>query len=465
VVLQATELHWLTVAEAASAFRARELSPVELTRHLIERSERLQDSLYAYVTMTPEIALAEARTAEAAFLRGEDASPLLGIPVAYKDIYYTKGIRTTGGSQLHKDFVPDFDATTVRLLHEAGAVMMGKLTTWEFAMGGSDLLVSYLPSSRNPWDREHTPAGSSSGSGTALASGLVLGALGTDTGGSIRGPAALCGIAGLKPTLGRCSRTGVFPLSWSLDHTGPMTRTVEDCALMLNVLAAYDPLDAHSATEPAQDYTLTLKQPIKGLRVGLPAPEYFDGSDEEVIEALRAAVDVLVDLGAVVVEVEMPSQELARGAMMLSGVEAHAYHRPDLLETPENFGPALGQRFLAGGGYFASELIQGQRIRSILKEQMREVLLKADVVLTPTQGKPAATMAEAVVQRWGAPGLSYTSLFNQTGLPSLSIPNGFRGGLPLSMLISGRPFDEATVLRVGHAFEQATDWHTRHPNL
>jgi aspartyl-tRNA(Asn)/glutamyl-tRNA(Gln) amidotransferase subunit A len=344
--------------------------------------------------------------------------------------------------------------------------MMGKLTTWEFASGGADITQSYFPSARNPWNPAHTPAGSSSGSGAALAAGLVAGALGTDTGGSIRGPAAANGITGLKPTYGRCSRYGVFPMSWSLDHTGPMARSVEDVAMMLNVLAAYDPLDPHSATEPVQDYMVGLDLPIKGLRLGLPTPDYFEGCDPEVIAALETAADTLAAQGATVVEVTMPSQDLARGVGMLGMVEAHAYHLPDLMETPGNFGPNLGQRLLSGGGYFASELIQGQRIRSLLKESLHQILLDADVILTPTQGKPAATMEVAARESGPRSGPSFTSLFNQTGLPSLSVPSGFSSdGLPLSLLISGRPFDEEMVLRVGQAYQSVTDWHLRHPEI
>ncbi|MGH2600696.1 MAG: amidase [Dehalococcoidia bacterium] len=466
MVLQATDLDFITIGEAAAAFRSRELSPVELTRHLIERSERLQDTLFTYVTPTFDTAMEQARVAEAAFLRGDAASPLLGIPVGYKDIYCTKGVRTTGGSQLLKEFVPDFDATTVALLQDAGMVMMGKLTTWEFAGGGGDLLHSYFPSARNPWDVGRSPAGSSSGSGAALAAGLVVGALGSDTGGSIRGPAAACGITGIKPTYGRCSRYGVYPLSWALDHTGPMARSVEDCALMLNVLAGYDPKDSASATEPAQDYTLTLKQPIKGLRVGVPTADYLDGSDTEVIAALYAAVEVLRDHGAVVSEVTLPSHDTGRAAMMMSSVESFAIQRDDLLEKIDNFGPNLAQRFLLGGAYFASEYVQAQRVRSQIKEQMHQVLLGVDVVVAPTQPKPASFMEDAVKEAGRRTGPMFTSLMNQAGLPSLSLPDGFSSdGLPLSLMISGRPFDEAAVLRVGYAYQGATEWHTRRPPL
>ena len=461
MLADATALDKLTIAEAASAFRSRALSPVELTRHLLARSERLQDRLHAFVTLTPEIALGQARAAEAAFLRGDDPGPLAGVPVGYKDIYYTKGVRTTAGSHLHENLVPDFDATAVRLLGEVGAVMLGKLTTWEFAGGGADITQSYFPSSRNPWDTTRSPYGSSSGSGAAVAAGLVCGALGTDTGGSIRFPAAACGVAGLKPTYGLCSRWGVFPAAWSLDHTGPLARTVEDCAIMLNALAAYDPNDTASVAAPAEDYTLSLGHSIAGLRVGLPGPDYFEGCHAEVVGALNTSVDVLASLGAVVTAVTMPERS------SFITVEGHAYHRTDLLEAPALYGSNYRQRVLGSGLYFASEYLQALRQRSLLKERMREILLNVDVIVMPTLPMPAQTMEEAAKSPVGAPmNLSFARLFNQTGLPSLSIPNGFSSdGLPLSLLISGRPFADATVLRVGHAYEQATDWHVRHPNL
>ena len=458
-MVMATDLSYITLAEAARAFRAKELSPLELTRHLLARAERYQDEFAAFVTLTPDLALAQARAAEDAFMHGTPASAVTGIPLGYKDIYFTKDVRTTGGSRLHEHFQSDFDATTVRLLQDGGAVMLGKLTTWEFAGGGADITQSYFPSARNPWDRTRSPYGSSSGSGTAVAAGLAVGALGTDTGGSIRFPAAACGIAGLKPTYGRCSRWGVFPAAWSLDHTGPMARTVEDCAIMLNLLAGYDPLDPASADQPVENFAAAIGKPITGYRIGLPAPEYFEGANPEVLGALYAAVDVLRGLGACIVEVTMPESS------GFISVEGHAYHRPDILETPEMYGPNFGHRQLTSGLYFASEYIQTLRYRSMLKEQMRNLLLKVDAVVMPALPMPAQTMEEAAAAPVGSPtALSFCRLFNQTGLPSLSIPNGFSSdGLPLSLLISGRPFDEAAVLRIGHAYEQATDWHKRRP--
>lgn len=461
MVVQTAQLHWLTIAETAAAYRSKELSPVELTRYLLDRAERLQDRFASFVTLTPDIALEQARAAEKALLAGGATSPLLGMPMGYKDIYFTRGVRTTAGSHLHEDFVPDFDATTVRLLNEAGAVMLGKLTTWEFAGGGADITQSYFPSARNPWNRDHSPYGSSSGSGAALAAGIVAGALGTDTGGSIRFPAAACGISGLKPTYGRCSRYGVFPAAWTLDHTGPMARTVEDCALMLNALAAYDPLDPASANEPAQDYTLGLSKSIKGLRVGVPTDQYLSGCDADMLAAFGEAVETLKRLGAVVVPVAMPER-----AGFVSA-EGHAYHRANLLDAPELYGPNFAQRQLSSGAFFASEYIQSQRVRSLLKAEMREILLTVDLVVSPTMAVAAETMERAAADPVGGrTGAFFARLFNQTGLPSLSVPNGFSGsGLPLSLLISGRPFDEATVLRAGHAYQQVTDWHQRHPEI
>jgi aspartyl-tRNA(Asn)/glutamyl-tRNA(Gln) amidotransferase subunit A len=462
MVASAVDLHWLTITEAARLFRTRALSPVELTRHLLDRAERYQPALAAFVTLTPEIALEQARAAEAAFLRGEPGSPLRGIPLGYKDIYCTTGVRTTCGSRLMAEHVPAFDATTVAKLNDAGAVMLGKTTTWEFASGSGDLLHSFFPSARNPWDTSRSPAGSSSGSGAALAAGLVVGALGTDTGGSIRSPAAVCGVTGHKPTYGLCSRFGVFPLAWTLDHTGPMARTVEDCAVMLTALAGYDPRDPASARVPVTDYAVGLGRGVRGLRLGVPGEAHVAGVDPEMLAAMRAAVEVLHGLGMVVREVELPAPLGGNFA-----VEGHAAYRDDLLASPEGFGPRLLARMLAGGAYFASEYLQQQRLRALLQAALREVLLECDVIIGVTRPRPALLMEEEAAGAGGSGGgPTARSLFNLSGLPSLTVPAGFnRDGLPLSIMLSGRPFDDATVLRAGHAFQQATDWHTRHPDV
>jgi aspartyl-tRNA(Asn)/glutamyl-tRNA(Gln) amidotransferase subunit A len=333
---QTVDLAYLSIAEAGALFRRRELSPVELVNALLERSAQLQETLVPYVTLTPELARQQARTAESAFLQGESASPLLGIPIAYKDIVMTKGIRTTCGSALHADWQPTIDAAVVEQWRAAGAIMMGKLSTHEFA-SGLQPPGHMLKPARNPWNLEHVPGGSSSGSGAALAAGLVLGAIGTDTGGSIRNPAAYCGITGLKPTYGRVSRYGIVPLSWSLDHAGPMARTAADVAVLLTALAGYDPRDPASATVPVEDYTATLEQSIAGLRLAVPTNFFFEDLTGEARSAFDAAVDVLRALGATVEELHIPHGELAGVLQAILLPEAYTYHAQDLTELPEKY--------------------------------------------------------------------------------------------------------------------------------
>jgi aspartyl-tRNA(Asn)/glutamyl-tRNA(Gln) amidotransferase subunit A len=456
------ETTYLTAAEAARLFRSRQLSPVELTRAHLERIERLQPTLRAYLTATPEIALRAAAEAEAALLRG-DERPLLGIPLAYKDIYMTAGIRTTGGSELHLDYVPEITATTVTKLTAAGAVMLGKLHTHEFALGLTPE-EHPLPPVRNPWNTDHVPGGSSSGSGAALAAGLTIGALGTDTGGSIRGPGAFCGIAALKPTYGRCSRYGVYTLAWSLDHTGPMARSVEDCAIMLNTLAGHDPLDPASATAPVDDYTAALGDGIAGLRIGVPRGWFSEHTKPEVLAAFDDALATLTGLGATVHEIEWQSLAYGPSIVVLMLAEAFAYHEQDLRETPEKYAPQLRNRLRAGGLFSAAEYLQAQRARQLMRDEAAALLREVDLIALPTQGTTATAFAEAYAQQRRRT-ISFTGPFNMTGLPALSVPCGFHDGLPIGLQLAGRPFEEATVLRAGHAYEQATDWHLRHPPL
>jgi len=459
---QTVDLAYLSIAEAGALFRRRELSPVELVNALLERSEQLQETLVPYVTLTPELARQQARTAESAFLQGESASPLLGIPIAYKDIVMTKGIRTTCGSALHADWQPPIDAAVVEQWRAAGAIMMGKLSTHEFA-SGLQPPGHMLKPARNPWNLEHVPGGSSSGSGTALAAGLVLGAIGTDTGGSIRNPAAYCGITGLKPTYGRVSRYGIVPLSWSLDHAGPMARTAADVAVLLTALAGYDPRDPASAKVPVEDYTATLEQSIAGLRLAVPTNFFFEDLTGEARSAFDAAVDVLRVLGATVEELHIPQGELAGVLQAILLPEAYTYHAQDLTELPEKYPKPLRNRLKGGGLYLASEYVEAQRARRLLQEAYQEVLRRYDLMLTPCQTGDAPRYEEMIAPDYKR-GPSYTGAFNLTGLPSLAVPAGFSGrGLPLSLLLSGRPFDEPTVLRVAHAYQGATDWHTRHP--
>ena len=316
--------------------------------------------------VTAERALADARAAEAALKRG-DAGPLTGIPIAYKDLYATKGILTTAGSALLADWVPDFDCTCVTRLQQAGMVMLGKLITHEFAFG-IQFPGHRFPPARNPWNLDHIPGGSSSGSGAALAAGMAVGALGSDTGGSIRGPAAFCGIAGLKPTYGRVSRAGVVTLSWTLDHTGPMARSAEDCAFMLQALAGHDPADPASAREPVPDYLATLEGGVKGLRVGVVRDYFFDQVEPETVAAFERAVGELGRLGATVRDVTIPSIHATPSFMVIMLTEAFAYHERDLRLHPELYGDVLREKLMAGGLFRADEYIQAQRLRSQIRE-------------------------------------------------------------------------------------------------
>src|SRR5262247_823782 len=346
--MASTDLHYATIAELGALFRRRTLSPVELTEALLARIDKLEPTLHAFVTITAERAHADARAAEAAFQRGGDPGPLVGIPVAYKDLYATKGILTTAGSAVLADWVPDADSTCVSRLQNAGCVMLGKLITHEFAFG-IQFPGHRFPPARNPWNLEHIPGGSSSGSGAALAAGLCAGATGSDTGGSIRGPAAFCGITGLKPTYGRVSRAGVMTLSWTLDHTGPMARSVEDCALMLQALAGHDAADPASSREPVPSYTATLAQGIRGLKVGIPRDYFFSDINAEVGKAFETAMGTLRQLGAEVREVKIPSIWAAPAFMVIMLSEAFSYHARDLRERPQLYGEVLREKMMAGG--------------------------------------------------------------------------------------------------------------------
>jgi aspartyl-tRNA(Asn)/glutamyl-tRNA(Gln) amidotransferase subunit A len=323
---------YTTIRELGARYRTRELSPVEVTQALLARIAKLDPALHAFVTLTADRALSDARTAETALARG-DARPLLGIPIAHKDIYCTRGIRTTGGSALLADWVPDEDATCVRRWQEAGVVLMGKLITHEFAFG-IQFPGHRFHAARNPWNLDHVPGGSSSGSGAALAAGLVHGATGSDTGGSIRGPAAFCGIVGLKPTYGRSSRAGVLTLSWTLDHTGPMARTVEDCAYLMQPLAGHDPADPASSRAPVGDYVAALGRDVRGLKIGVPRNYFFDGVDAEIVQAFEEAMATLKRLGAEVRDVRIPTMDAAHSFLLILLAEAYAYHERDLREHP-----------------------------------------------------------------------------------------------------------------------------------
>jgi aspartyl-tRNA(Asn)/glutamyl-tRNA(Gln) amidotransferase subunit A len=455
------DIAYATIRTLSMRYRQRELSPVEVTRTLLRRIERLDPTLHAFVTLTADRALADARAAEEA-LRHHDTRPLLGIPVAHKDIYCTRGIRTTGGSALLADWTPEDDATCVRRWQEAGTVLLGKLITHEFAFG-LQLPGHRFPPARNPWNLGHIPGGSSSGSGAALAAGLVVGATGSDTGGSIRGPAAFCGIVGLKPTYGRVSRYGVLALSWTLDHAGPMARTVEDCAYLLQALAGHDAADPASSRVPVDDYLTPLGRDIRGIRVGVPRSYFFEGIDAEAARAFEDALETLRGLGAEVRDVTIPSLQTTPAFLLIVLAEAFAYHERDIREHPALYGEVLRERILAGALVTAAEYTQAQRLRAQLCREMAAVLRDVDVLATPTTTTPATPFTLAQDPEFGFP-RSNMLPFNATGLPTLALPCGFTAsGLPLSCQLAAQPFAEGLVLRLGHAYEQATPWHTRRP--
>ena len=457
----------LTIAEASALFESRKLSPVELTKACIAKTEALDPTLLSYVKFTPEAALESAKAAETAITGGKRVSPLQGIPIGLKDIYDTAGVTTTGHSRLMQQRVPSEDATTVAKLKQAGCVITGKLGTWEFAIGGPSFDL-FHPPARNPWNTECQTGGSSSGSGAAVASGLVLGAMGSDTGGSIRSPSALCGIAGIKPTYGLVSRKGVLPLSQSLDHAGPMAWTARDCAMMLQVLAGHDPGDPASAKETIPDYTAMMSKPVKGLKVGVV--RHFYEKDHVATNSVKAAVEaslaVFRDMGCIVSEVTLPPLiEFAAVNMVIMSCEAYSIHEKHLIETPELYGEICRDRIMLGSLVSGSDYVNAQKRRRELCAEVAAAMAGVDVLVTAASPFPAQKLAE--VPKWlmyDKP--SITSPFNVTGLPALATCAGFdAAGMPLSIQIVGKPFADALVLALGDAYEAANGWRSQRPPL
>ena len=461
-----TDLHFLTIAQASALIRGRKLSPVELTRAFLERVKLLDAKLNSHLLLLEEQATEDAKAAETEIAAGRWKGPLHGIPIGLKDIYNTAGIRTTGHSALFRDHVPTEDAFTVGLLKQAGAIITSKLATWEFAIGGTSFDLPWPPA-RNPWDTALDPSGSSSGSAVAVAAGLCMGAMGSDTGGSIRGPAAWCGIAGHKPTYGLVSRRGILPLSFSLDHAGPMCWTSEDCALMLQVLARHDPRDATSAAVAVTDFTAGLGQTLSGLRVGVVRHFFEDDlvTDPETIVALAVSVAALRDMGAIVGDVKLaPFGTYADVGSLISRSESYAVHQHWLRTTPELYGAFGRHRLMAGAFIAAADYVNAQRARARLIAELAEVMQTVDLLIFPTARCPARPIGEDSMASGFQP--FFNRAFNVTGSPALSICNGFgESGLPLSLQIGGRPFEDALVLRVGHALERALGTRSRRPRL
>jgi len=464
----------LDVLQAAELLRDRTITPIALTEAYLDRIERVDPSVNAYITATTDRALDDARRATDEIAAGRYRGPLHGIPIALKDLYATAGIRTTAGSKVLAGWVPEHDCTVARLLREAGSVLLGKLNTHEFAYGATTNNPHYGPT-RNPWNLDHIPGGSSGGSGAAVAAGLALATMGSDTGGSIRMPAAFCGVVGLKPTYGRVSKAGVVPLSWSFDHAGPLTRTVRDAALLLQATAGYDPADASTVRIPAGDYVGALgdiEAGIKGMRIGVPRGYFFDLLDDDVRAAVEQALALLRELGATVRDVEVPGLgETVRPFFGAMHAEAQAYHAETFAAQREKFGEDVAAH-LARPGLDAAGLIAAFRSCCALTEAACIVLEEVDVLVTPTAPTAAPRIGQTELIVGGLPRRVSETLaaltwpFDATHLPALSLPCGFTAaGLPIGLRIAGRPFDEATVLHAGHAYEQATDWHLRRPAL
>ena len=461
------DLCFLTIREVNELFGSRQLSPVALTQAHLERIEELDGRLKSFVTLLPEQALARARIAETEIMRGNARGPLHGIPFALKDLYDTEGITTEAHSKVLEGRVPSKDATVVARLNQAGAVLLGKQAMGEFAVGSLKTKLYDRP--RNPWNLDYDTGGSSSGSAAGVAAGLCMGALGTDTGGSIRGPASYCGIVGLKPTYGRVSRHGIIPLSWSLDHCGPMTRTVEDAAFMLQVIAGFDSEDPTSDNAPVPNYVAALNQGVKGIVIGVPRHFFVRpdaGVRPDVLSAVEKALVELEGLGAKLEEVTIPSLDYFRTShTTILLTEAFAYHRENLQGRPKDYADVTWNHLSSGARFTAAEFEQAQCVRSKLSKEFSQVLQSVDVLAMPTTPKTAPPILEMdpVVP------LEVHSLraaFNMTGVPAITIPCGFsESGLPIGLQLGGRPFDESSLLRVAHAYELRARCVERQPRL
>ena len=469
--MNGSEIAWLTAGEMVELYRSRALSPVEAVDAQLARIQALDPKLNCYITVTAERARARAKEAEARYARGTPLSNLDGVPFAPKDIFATRGIPTTHGSKLGKDNVPGETATAVERAEAAGAVMLGKLNLLEYATGSGT--ESGFGPARNPWNLERDPGGSSSGSGAALAAGLATLALGTDTGGSIRIPAARCGIVGLKPTYGRVSRHGVTPLAWTLDHAGPMARSVRDAARLLRVIAGPDPKDASSASEPVGDYEAALGagHSLAGRPFAV-APELVEPIEPEVRAVFDAALRQLESLGARRVEATLPHVPTMNIACeILIGTEAAVYHEENLRHAERRalLDPAVRMYTTSGRFYMATDYVKAQRLRLQLQAELEAVLAQADVLVCPADPTLTPKVGDASVllgreRMWFEYGT--VNLGNLTGAPALVLPCGFTpDGMPVGLQLFGRAFDEAGVLSFGYGYEQATDWHRRRPPL
>ena len=470
--MDASDLCYLSAGELSRLVRRKEVSPVEIIDAHLARIEATEPVLNSFITLLPDQARAAARRAEAEVRAGNYRGPLHGIPVGLKDLFNTGGVRTTSGSRIFDTFIPKEDCTVATKFREAGAILVGKLNMHQFAYGPTGENPDY-GHMHNPWDPELVTGGSSGGSASAAAAGQCAITMGSDTGGSIRIPAALCGIVGLKPTYGLVSRHGLTALSWCMDHPGPMVRTVEDAALTMNAIAGYDPNDVASASVPIPDYTTALTGDVRGLRIGVPKEFSEAPVDDQVARAVRNAITLLGEMGATISEVSYPLFPYAQaisGAILMA--EAAAYHRNLLAEHGEKLYQPVRLRLEAGLSISAADYLRGQQARAKFDQQGRELFKQVDLLAGPTEPITAPKLLETQVQigehlvGTTAALTQFTRPYNITGFPAISVPCGFSdAGMPIGLQLAARPFDELTVLRTAHAYEQATDWHTRRPPI
>ena len=471
--MSSDDLHYKSIAELGGLISQKEISPVDVTRAYLDRIDTLDERLGAFITVLADEAMNQAKEAERQISGGSYRGPLHGIPVAIKDIIHTKGVLTSAGSKVLADHIPTENSTIVERLNDAGAVLLGKLNLSEFAIGGT--IDHPYGTPRNPWNTEHTAGGSSSGSGIAVAGGLCAGALGSDTGGSVRGPSSFCGIVGIRPTYGRVTRHRVVPMSWSMDTVGPMTRTVEDCAIFLGAIAGHDPRDPTSSVEPVPDYVDSLEESIAGLRIGLPREMFdFDGLDSQTRDAVLKATGVLEEFGATTEEMSIPTS-VHSGAVFVSiaDVAAATFHADWLRAKGDEYDLNTRTRLESASLAPATAYIKAQRARALIHRELMDALDRYDVIILPGGTSHAPTINSST----GSPGgyyqgksdmdrRRYASPAALAGLPALSVPCGFSDtGLPLGMQIIGKPFAEATLFRVGRIYERTAGWHEAHPDL
>ncbi len=483
-----SDLTRLTIHEAHRLLKVKKISSVELTGSYLERIKKVDPQVRAFVTVTEELALGQARQADETIAAGK-GGPLTGVPLAIKDVICTRGVRTTCSSRMLENFIPPYNAAVMEKLNAAGAVMVGKANMDEFAMGSSTENSAFFPT-RNPWDLERVPGGSSGGSAVAVAAGEAAGALGSDTGGSIRQPAGFCSIVGLKPTYGRVSRYGLVAFASSLDQIGPLTQDVTDCAIIMNAISGHDKRDSTSVPEPVPDYTQSLKTDLKGMRLGIPREYYVEGMPSGVASVMKAAIKKLEELGAHLEEVSLPHtpyslavyyiiapSEASANLARYDGVKyGYSYKGDTMWESLEKtrgngFGAEVKRRIMLGtyalsAGYYDAWYVKAQRVRTLIRREFDTVFEKYDALITPT----SPTVPFKIGEKTADPLAMYLSdvctlPINIAGVPGISLPAGFVDGLPVGMQIIGRHFSEETLFRVAYAYEQATDWHKRRPQL